>query len=385
MHPLQPWGWDAAWERAAASLSDLANTTRTLVRILEVRRDGLVAADAHVNDAPVTDAHVNDSHPNDARAERGDLAVTVPGRFRHDAESNDDFPAAGDFAFVDPVPNERKAVLRALLPRRSVLVRRFAGRKRAEGARDADLQVIVANVDHVFVLSSLDADFSPRRIERFLAQVWEGGAQPVVVLTKADLCGDVASRVAEAEAASPGVPVIAVAAARGEGLDRLAPFLREGKTSALVGSSGVGKSTLLNALFGRDVQLVRAMREHDQTGQHTTTSRRLFLVPGRGVVIDTPGMRELGLWHAGDGVSETFHDVEELGGACRFRDCTHRTEPGCAVAEAVAAGALDEERVAAWRHLQRELAFQESKERKRVRKLRGDTRRPDEGAGGGDE
>lgn len=362
MHPLHPWGWDAAWERASLSL-DSESPSLELVRILEVRRDGLSAAGAD-------------------HAVHGDLTVVVPGRFRHDTASAGDLPAAGDFARVEPVPGERKAVLHSLLPRRSVLVRRFAGRKRTDEARDVDLQVIVANVDHVLILSSLDADFSARRIERFLAQVWEGGAQPVVVLTKADLCTDVASRVAEAEASAPGVPVLAVAAARGEGLDRFVPYLREGRTSALVGSSGVGKSTLVNALLGSDVQVVRAMREHDQTGQHTTTSRRLFLVPGRGVVVDTPGMRELGLWHAGEGVSEAFHDVEEASRDCRFRDCTHAAEPGCAVRGAVESGALDAGRVDSWRHLQREVAFQEAKERKRVRRMRADSKRPDAPAAG---
>lgn len=356
MHPLDSLGWDAALDRAfAPHASDSPNLEPA--RILEVRRDSCLITTG-----------------------RDDLVADLSGRLRHGAAVQSDLPAAGDFVVALPRRIEGRATIRAILPRRSHLARRFAGRKRLETARDTDVQVVVANVDHVLVLSSLNADFSPRRLERFLSQVWEGGAQPVVVLTKADLCDDVAARVAAAEAVAPGVPVHAVSAKLGDGLAAFAGYLRPGRTAALVGSSGVGKSTLVNALFGEDVQVVREIREHDDTGQHTTTSRRLVRLPGRGAVIDTPGMRELGLWESEGGVAETFSDVEDLAASCRFRDCGHATEPGCAVRSAIESGAMPEDRLTSWHHLQRELRFAASKERKRARALtKGGARRDDDG------
>jgi ribosome biogenesis GTPase len=190
------------------------------------------------------------------------------------------------------------------------------------------------------------------------------------VLTKADLCEDADARRAEVEAVAPGVPVHAISALRGEGLAPLAPYLEPGRTSALVGSSGVGKSTLVNALAGGDVQTVRAIREHDDTGVHTTTARRLIPLAGRGCLVDTPGMRELGLCDSEEGLDATFSDVSSLAPQCRFRDCTHENEPGCAVLAAVQSGALAEERLESFRHLRRELRFVAAKERKRERAMR---------------
>lgn len=345
MHPLSPWGWGAAHEAAFASH---AAAGLEPARVLEEHRDRLVVASRNGDVAVETSAELS-------------------GRLAHEATADADLPAVGDFVALEPGSGTGRGVVRAVLPRRSVLVRRAAGRSRRVAHRAVDVEVVVANLDYVLVLTSLNADFSPRRVERFLAQVWEGGAQPVVVLTKADLSDEVTARLAATEAVAPGVPVHAISALRGEGVGALGPYLAAGVTSALVGSSGVGKSTLVNALFGRDVQVVRALREHDETGVHTTTSRRLFLVPQGGCVADTPGMRELGLVDAGSGVDAAFMDVTSLAPDCRFRDCVHATEPGCAVRAAIERGELPEERLEAWRHLRRELAFVEAKERKRDR------------------
>jgi ribosome biogenesis GTPase / thiamine phosphate phosphatase len=288
------------------------------------------------------------------------------GRLREEADIGGLWPAVGDWVAAElpgvslveagqacratTKKQDERAIVHRVLPRRSQFARKVAGR-RVEG------QVIAANVDVAFVLAGLGGDFNLRRIERYLAQCWETGAKPVMVLNKADQCADAASRVAEAERIAMGVAVVAVSALTGQGVEELNRFLIAGESVVLLGSSGVGKSTLLNRLLGRRAQEVQAVRQIDGRGRHTTTSRELFALANGALMIDTPGLRELHLWDAAEGVAHTFEDIEELSKACRFRDCTHSGEPGCAVQTAIAAGKLEAARLENRRKLQREQEF----------------------------
>ena len=277
-----------------------------------------------------------------------ELPAAASGRLWYGDESAGR-PAVGDWVAVRlPTLPEEPGLIRAILPRRSKFSRKAAGSRTEE-------QVVAANVDTVFLVTGLDGDYSLRRIERYLAVAWESGAGPVVVLNKADLVPDLDEKIREVEAVALGVPIHAVSAKAGEGIDALAAYLEPGKTVSLLGSSGVGKSTIINRLLGADVQRVREVRESDQTGKHTTTHRELFLVPSGGLVLDTPGMRELQLWDADEGIGAAFADIEELAEGCRFGNCSHGGEPGCAVEEAIQAGALDPARLESWRTLQREM------------------------------
>jgi ribosome biogenesis GTPase / thiamine phosphate phosphatase len=287
--------------------------------------------------------------------DEGELSATLAGKFAHEA-ADGDYPVTGDWVAVSARPSEGAATIRTVLPRTSKFVRREAGPGAPRG------QVVAANVDIALLTASLNGDLSLRRIERYLASAWESGAEPVIVLTKADACGDVASLKAEVESIAFGVAVHAISAVSGEGLAALSEFLKPGKTAVVVGSSGVGKSTLVNALAGKEVMAVNEIRERDETGKHTTTHRELILLPGGALILDTPGMRELGLWDADAGVSSTFADVEALTARCRFKDCRHNSEPGCAVQEALEAGVLDAARWQAYGKLQRELRFQQNKD-----------------------
>jgi ribosome biogenesis GTPase / thiamine phosphate phosphatase len=289
----------------------------------------------------------------DVLAERGELRAHVAGRLRHEASSGEDLPAVGDWVAL------RDETIHAVLPRRSAFLRKVAWSQ-------TEAQVLAANIDTVFVVTGLDADFSVRRLERYLTLAWESGATPAVVLTKADLCDDPLALLLEAEQVAVGVPAHVVSNVTGEGLDELAPHLGPAKTIALLGSSGVGKSSLLNRLLDDEVQATKELAD-DGTGRHTTTARQLFRLPGGALLVDTPGLREVQLWSADDGIHEAFADVDELAADCRFNDCAHMREPGCAVQAAIDEGRLPRERLQSYRALQRELKRLAMKQDARLR------------------
>jgi ribosome biogenesis GTPase len=291
----------------------------------------------------------------DIVTEIGELTATLAGKLAHDAEDGA-LPVTGDWVAVQARPAERSASIQHVLPRSSTFMRR------ASGPGAARAQLVAVNVDVALLAASMNADLNARRIERYLATAWESGADPVVVLTKADMCSDAEARLSEIEAVAMGVPVLAVSAVTGAGLDALRAYLKPGQTAVLLGSSGVGKSTLVNALAGREQMATQAIREDDARGRHTTSHRELVLLPSGALILDTPGMRELGLWEAGDGMSTAFADIEALAAQCRFRDCGHDGEPGCAIAAALETGALDAARWRAYGKLQRELNFHTGKE-----------------------
>jgi ribosome biogenesis GTPase len=296
-------------------------------------------------------------------SQHGELLGDLCGRLRHDAQSPAELPAVGDWVAVSARPAEGKATIRAVLPRKSRFLRKAPGGRTEE-------QVIAANMDTVFLVSGLDADFNVRRIERYLTLAWESGGQPVIVLNKADLCGDVPSRVAEAEASAMGTPVHAVSAARPEGLEALQSYLAIGRTAVFLGSSGVGKSTIINALLGDERLKTAEVRESDGRGKHTTTRRELIMLPGVGLVIDTPGLRELQLWADEEAVGRTFEDIEALARQCRFTDCAHAREPGCAVRAALETGGLSLGRWKSYVKLQRELRHLASRQDQKAALMR---------------
>jgi ribosome biogenesis GTPase len=273
-------------------------------------------------------------------AEESELRARAAGRLFYSHEVGGQLPAVGDWVGVTP-----PATITSILPRRSAFIRKNAG-------QDSTEQVLAANVDAAFLLAGLDDDFSLRRLERYITIAWESGAQPIVVLTKADLSPDVAGSLLAVETVAIGVPVHPISNVTGDGLAALDAYLQPGSTVVLLGSSGVGKSTLLNRLAGEEVMVTRAVAA-DGTGRHTTTHRELVVLPGGGMIIDTPGLRELQFWE-GD-ISAAFEDLEALALECKFRNCAHVQEPGCAVLAAIDDGTLELDRLRSWRKLQREL------------------------------
>ncbi|MFJ9469417.1 ribosome small subunit-dependent GTPase A [Streptomyces caniferus] len=327
-HPLTAYGWDDGFAESFTPYAGQGIVPGRIVRVDRGRVDVVVPEGEGVRTVLADTALVATSDP---------MRV----------------PCTGDWAVIDRenglVGVHLDGVVRALLPRRTAFLR-SASSKRSEG------QVLAANVDHAVIAVSLADALDLGRIERFVSLAWESGAQPVVVLTKADLAGEpdtLAHLVADTESAAPGVQVLAVSSMTGAGLEVVTAMLAGG-TSVLLGQSGAGKSTLANALLGEEVQLVQAIRDRDGKGRHTTTTRDLRALPGGGVLIDTPGLRGVGMWDAGTGLARTFSDVESLAEECRFHDCAHEAEPGCAVQEAVDNGELPVRRLESYRKLLRE-------------------------------
>src|SRR5262245_8351599 len=277
----------------------------------------------------------------------GERLARVAGRLRHAATGRADFPAVGDWVAIDTPAGGGDARIRAVLPRLSRFSRRSAGDVTEE-------QVVAANIDIVFLVSGLDGDFNPRRIERYLVTAWESGASPVILLNKADLVDDPEALAQEIADLAQGVPVHAISAKRREAMDGVRQSLTAGRTAALLGSSGLRTASIADALLGEDRRVTREVREHDSRGRHATRGRQLLLVPGGGILIDTPGMRELQLWETGEALAGAFADIESIAESCRFRDCRHQSEPECAVLAAVAAGLLPEARLESFRKLQSE-------------------------------
>ena len=318
---LEDWGWDARWAEffgadAAAGLFP--------ARLVEEQR-GLFQA----------------------LTTEGVKSARTTGNMRHKAEGRADLPAVGDWVALEFPKNEKVALIRRILPRRTKLSRKAAGDVLTE-------QVIAANLDAVLVMTALNAEFNPRRLERFLTVSRESGAEPVLVLNKLDACPDAVPLLEQARSIAGNASVIMISAKTGKGLEALSAWLKPGRTVGLVGSSGVGKSTLVNRLAGNENIKTAETRATDERGRHTTTHRQLFVLPGGGVLLDTPGMREMQFWDSEQGLAKTFEEIESLAPNCRFKDCAHDAEPGCAVKAAIEKGEIAQDRIDAWRKLRTE-------------------------------
>jgi ribosome biogenesis GTPase len=324
---LEDLGWDDELARALASLQETEPELRLEpARVLLAVGSALRVATAD-----------------------GEREASVAGRLRQKSVARSERPVVGDWVACE-TPADGTLRAKHVLPRRTKLSRKSAGRR-------TDEQVVAANIDTAIIVMGLDGDFNLRRLERLLTTVWESGARPVVLLNKLDLCEDPEARRAEVEEVALGAPVILASSLEGVGLDALRSHILPRQTAVLLGSSGVGKSTLINGLLGEPVQRVREVRSSDDRGRHTTTHRELFVLPGGGLLIDNPGVRELQLWGSESGLEQTFDDVMRLAEKCRFRDCQHESEPGCAVLEALRSGDLAESRLESFRKLQSELQY----------------------------
>lgn len=279
------------------------------------------------------------------KSDMGEIYAEVSGKYRYEVVTVSDYPAVGDYVLVNWPEDEGRGVITALFPRKNCFIRKAAGKEHKE-------QIVAANVDYVFLCMSLNNDYNLRRLERYLSIAWDSGSTPVVVLTKSDLCEDVDMKISEVENIAIGVDVIAVSSYLSD-FDKIYEYVKPGKTVAFLGSSGVGKSTLINRLIGEDIIETQGLRDDDK-GRHTTTHREVIELKNGAFVIDTPGMRELGMWDSEAGIDMTFSDIEELALECKFGDCTHTSEPGCAILKAIKDGLLDAERFESYLKLKRE-------------------------------
>lgn len=287
--------------------------------------------------------------------EGGEVLSEISGKLLHGAEVQQDFPAVGDWVAISPRQSENRGTIHHVLPRKSKFSRKVAGTNTRE-------QIIAANIDTVFIVNSMNNDFNPRRIERYLLLAWESGANPVIVLSKSDLCENLEEIRAEAEAIALGVPVHAVSTYMASGIEELKKYFNEGQTVALLGSSGVGKSSIINYFLGEEIMKVQELRGDGQKGRHTSTHREIFVLPEGGLIIDTPGMREIQLWDANEGLSEAFEDIKAAASNCFFKNCKHEKEPGCTVREAIENGIIDEKRLESYKKLEKELYYLEKKQ-----------------------
>lgn len=330
---LNELGWDEAWAAAFAPYA----------------ADGLIPARVAIEFNYIYRLY----------AESGELQAQHAGRMRHEALSREQLSAVGDWVAARPASGEATATIEAILPRRSKFSRKVAGELTEE-------QIVASNIDTVFLVMGLDGDYNPRRLERYLLLAYESGAKPVVILNKADVADHLSDDMDEIGRIAVGIPVHAISAKTRQGVEIIESYLGTGRTGALLGSSGVGKSTLVNAIVGEEMLKTREVRAHDSRGRHTTRHRHLIVLPaGRGLIVDTPGMRELQLWAHSDGARETFEDIDEIAAGCHFTDCRHRDEPRCAVKQAVEEGRLAADRLEGYLKLQDELQSLES--RKQVR------------------
>jgi len=295
--------------------------------------------------------------------ELGELTGEISGKLRFDVENETaevkGFPAVGDWVLIKPYPNEGKAIIDKILPRRNKFSRKEAGEKTKE-------QIVAANIDSVFIVNALNQDFNLRRLERYLTVVMENEINPIIILSKADLTDNLDEKIEQVREVVGGAAIHAISVKNNTGLDELSQYFENNKSVAVLGSSGVGKSTLINTLFGEEVAFVQEISDSSNKGKHTTTHRELMVLPQGGVIIDTPGMRELQLWDGGEGITETFDDLEELALQCKFTDCKHKNEPGCAIQQAIEKGDIDETRLKSYQKLKREVEYMESKQNVKV-------------------